>query len=118
MRLLPGEQIVGAICTEQTPLMLITKQGVIGRIDCSGLRYNQRGDLGSMAVQIVAESDRLVGISAGPDLVGVRTSKDRHGRLDPDNINISKPGDKPTQQASLQKGEAIVDVINAIQPNS
>ena len=49
--------------------------------------------------------------------MGVRTSKDRHGRLDPDNINVSKPGDKPTEQASLQKGETIVDVINAIQPN-
>lgn len=116
MRLLTGEQIVGAVCTEQTPLMLITRQGMIGRIDSSGLRYNQRGDLGSMAVQIDAESDRLVGISTGPGLVGVRTSNDRHGRLDPDNINISKPGDKPTEQASLQKGEAIVDVINAIQP--
>ena len=70
-----------------------------------------------MAVQIDAESDRLVGISTGPGLVGVRTNKDRHGRLDADNINISKPGDKLTEQASLQKGEAIVDVINAIQPN-
>ena len=100
MRLLPGEQIVGAVCTEQTPLMLITRQGVIVRIGCSGLRYNQRGDLGSMAVQIDAESDRLVGISTGPGLVGMRTSKDRHGRLDPDNINISKPGDKPTEQTS------------------
>ena len=40
MRLLPGEQIVGAVCTEQTPLTLITRQGVIVRIDCSGLRYN------------------------------------------------------------------------------
>ena len=117
MRLLPGEEIVGAVCTEQTPLMLITRQGVIRRIDCSGLRYNQRGDLGSMAVQIDAESDRLVGISTGPGLVGVRTSKDRHGRLDAANINVSKPGDKPTEQASLQKGETIVDVINAIQPN-
>jgi len=117
MRLLPGEQIVGAVCTEQAPLMLITRQGMIGRIDFSGLRYNQRGDLGSMAVQIDAESDRLVGISTGPGLVGVRTSKDRHGRLDPDNINISKPGNKLTEQASLQKGEVIVAVINAIQPN-
>ena len=91
MRLLPGEQIVGAVCTEQTPLMLITRQGMIGRIDCSGLRYNQRGDLGSMAVQIDAESDRLVGISTGPGLVGVRTSKNRHGHLYADNVDISKP---------------------------
>ena len=109
--------MVGAVCTEQAPLMLFSQRGMIGRIDCSGVRYNQRGDLGSMAVQIDAESDRLVGISTGTGLVGVRTSKDRHGRLDPDNINISKPGDKPTEQASLQKGETIVDVINAIQPN-
>ena len=58
-----------------------------------------------------------MGISTGPGLVGVRTSKDRHGRLDPDSINISKPGDKPTEQTSLQEGETIVDVINAIQPN-
>ena len=117
MRLLPGEQIVGAVCAEQTPLMLFSQQVLIGRVDCSGLRYNQRGDLGSMAVQIDAESDRLVGISTGPGLVGVRTSKDRHGRLYPDNINISKPGDKPTEQASLQKGETIIEVINAIQQN-
>ena len=115
MRLLPGEQIVGAVCAEQTPLMLFSQQGLIGRVDCSGLRYNQRGDLGSMAVQIVAESDRLVGISTGPGLVGLRTSKDRHGRLDPDNINISKPGDKLMEKTSLQSGETIVAVINAIQ---
>ena len=81
------------------------------------LRYNQRGDLGSIAVQIDAESDRLVGISAGADLVGVRTSKDRHGRLNPDGITISKPGDKLMETTSLQSGETIVEVINAIQPN-
>ena len=117
MRLLPGEQIVGAVCTEQAPLMLFSQRGMIGRIDCSGVRYNQRGDLGSMAVQVDAESDRLVGISAGPGLVGVRTSKDRHGRLNPEDINIFKPGDKFMEQTSLQNGETIVEVIEAIQPN-
>ena len=117
MRLLPGEQIVGAVCTEQTPLMLITRQGMIGRIDCSGLRYNQRGDLGSMAVQIDAESDRLVGISAGTGLIGLRTSKDRHGRFDPEEINISQPGEKLIEKTPLQDGETIVEVINAIQTN-
>ena len=67
--------------------------------------------------QVDAESDRLVGISAGTRLVGVRTSKDRHGRLDPEDINISNPGEKLTEQTSLQDGETIVEVINAIQPN-
>ena len=118
MRLLPGEQIVGAVCTEQAPLMLFSQQGMIGRIDISGLRYNQRGDLGSMAVQVDAESDRLVGISAGPGLVGVRTSKDRHGRLNPGDITISKPGEKLMEKTSLQSGETIVEVINPIQSNS
>ena len=118
MRLLPGEQIVGAICTEQTPLMLFSQRGLIGRIDISSLRYNQRGDLGSMAVQMDAESDRLVGISSGTGLVGVRTSKDRHGRLDPEDINISKPGDQLMEKTSLQNGETIAEVINAIQPDS
>ena len=115
MRLLPGEQIVGAVCAEQTPLMLFSQQGLIGRVDCSGLRYNQRGDLGSMAVQVDAESDRLVGISAGTGLVGLRTSKGRHGRFDPEGITISKPGDKLMEKTSLQSGETIVAVINAIQ---
>ena len=78
-------------------------------------RYNQRGDLGSMAVQIDAESDRLVGISSGTRLVGVRTSKDRHGRLNPEDINISQPGEKMIQQTPLQNGETIVEVINAIE---
>ena len=71
-----------------------------------------------MAIKIDAEADRLVGISTGAGLVGVHTSKDRHGRLDPEDINISKPGDKPTEQTSLQNGETIVEVINPIQPNS
>ena len=97
--------------------MLFSQRGLVARIDCSDLRYNQRGDLGSMAVQVDAESDRLVGISAGTRLVGVRTSKDRHGRLDPEDINISNPGEKLTEQTSLQDGETIVEVIDAIQPN-
>ena len=117
MRLLPGEQIIGAVCTEQAQLILFSQQGLIGRIDCSGVRYNQRGDLGSIAVQVDAESDRLVGISAGPGLIGVRTSKERHGRLNPEDITISKPGDKLIEQTSLLSGETIVEVINAIQPN-
>jgi DNA gyrase subunit A len=116
MRLLPGEQIVGAICAQQMPLILFSQRGMIGRIDCSGLRYNQRGDLGSMAVQMDAESDRLVGISTGTGLVGVRTSKERHGRLDPEDINISKPGEKMSEQTPLQNGETIVEVIDPIQP--
>ena len=62
-----------------------------------------------------AESDRLVGTSAGTGLVGVRTSKERHGRLDPEDINISKPGEKMSEQTPLQNGETIVEVIEAIQ---
>ena len=116
MRLMPGEQIVGAVCMEQTSLMLFSQRGLIGRIDCSGLRYNQRGDLGSMAVQVDAEADRLVGISVGTGLVGVRTSKDRHGRLNPEELNIAQPGEKLIKQTHLQDGETIVEVINAIQP--
>ncbi|MCP4889111.1 MAG: topoisomerase IV, partial [Planctomycetaceae bacterium] len=117
MRLLPGEQIVGAVCTEQTPLMMFSQRGLIGRVDCSDLRYNQRGDLGSMAVQVDAESDRLVGISAGTGLVGIRTNKDRHGRFDPEAINISQPGEKLIEQTLLQNEETIVEVIDAIQSN-
>jgi len=118
MRLLPGEQIVGAVCAEQTPLMLFSQRGLIGRVDCSDLRYNQRGDLGSMAVQVDTESDRLIGISAGTGLVGVRTSKDRHGRFNPEDITISKPGEKLMENTPLQSGETIVEVINAIQTNA
>ena len=115
MRLLPGEQIIGAACTEQTPVILVSQRGLIGRIDCSGLRYNQRGDLGIMAVQVDAKSDRLVGMSDGTGLAGLRTSKDRHGRLDPEELNISQPGEKLIEQTPLQDGETIVDVINTIQ---
>ena len=37
--------------------------------------------------------------------------------LDPEDIHISNPGEKLTKQSSLQDGETIVEVINAIQPN-
>ena len=116
MRLLPGEQIVGAFCADETTLMLVSQRGMIGRIDVSDVRYNKRGDLGSMAVQMDAESDRLVGISTGTGLIGLHTSKERHGRLDQEDINISKPGEKMSEQIPLQNGETIVEVINAIQP--
>ena len=102
MRLLPGERLLGAISSEQPQLMMVSRKGLMGYVDCSGLRYNQRGDLGSMAVDIEAESDRLVGISDGTGLVGLRTSKDRHGRMDPNEINITQPGEGLSHQTTLQ----------------
>ena len=68
-----------------------------------------------MAVQIDTESDRLVGISNRTGLVGVRTSKERHGRMNPDEISISQPGERLSQQTSLQNGETIVEMVNTIQ---
>ena len=85
------------------------------RLDTSELRFGQRGDLGSLAVKLVSESDRLVGLSSSEDLAGLVTSNGRHGRLDPNSLETRQPGADFSDQLALQSNETLVELISAIQ---
>ena len=115
MRRLPGEQLIGAVTPDQPQLLLISSGGAMVRLDTSELRFGQRGDLGSLAVKLVSESDRLVGLSSSEDLAGLVTSNGRHGRLDPNSLETRQPGADFSDQLALQSNETIVELISAIQ---
>ena len=115
MRRLPGEQLIGAVTPDQPQLLLISSGGAMVRLDTSELRFGQRGDLGSLAVKLVSESDRLVGLSSSEDLAGLVTSNGRHGRLDPNSLETTQPGADFSDQLALQSNETIVELISAIQ---
>ena len=115
MRRLPGEQLIGAVTPDQPQLLLISSAGALVRIDTSGLRYGERGDLGSMAVKLKSASDRLVGLSSSDNLVGIVTSQGRHGRFDPNSLDTAQAGSEFSDQLSLQQNETVVELISAIQ---
>ncbi len=116
MRRLPGEMLIGAITPEQPQLLLMSRAGALVRINTSELRYSQRGDLGTIAVSLNNETDRLVGFSSLDDITGIVTSNGRHGRFDPNSLETVEPGAEFSDQLSLQKDETILELISTIHP--
>ena len=83
MRLLPGEDLVGALCPSEPTVLLVSEQGHLARIDLTSIRPSQRGDLGSMAIQLTGNADRITGLAEANGLIGMVSTEQRHGRIDP-----------------------------------
>ena len=86
MRMLPGETLVGAVSqsTGGADLLVGSRNGTLMRLSLSALRRCKRGDLGEMAITLEGkgnDADRLVSVCSCVNLVGVVTSKGRHGRV-------------------------------------
>ena len=114
MRLLPGEQLIGALCPLEPTVLLVSGQGQFARIDLSSIRSSQRGDLGSMAIQITSDTDRITGITETNGLIGIVSTEQRHGRIDPTTLEITNPGDAFSNQIELHQGEAITVLVPQI----
>ena len=114
MRLLPGEQLIGALCPLEPTVLLVSGQGQFARIDLSSIRSSQRGDLGSMAIQITSDTDRITGMTEANGLIGIVSTEQRHGRIDPTNLEITNPGDAFSNQIELHQGEAITVLVPQI----
>ena len=114
MRLLPGEDLVGALCPSEPTVLLVSEQGHLARIDLTSIRPSQRGDLGSMAIQLTGNADRITGLAEANGLVGMVSTEQRHGRIDPTTLEITNSGDAFSNQIELHKGEAITDLIPQI----
>jgi DNA gyrase subunit A len=114
MRLLPGEQLIGALCPLEPTVLLVSGQGQFARIDLSSIRSSQRGDLGSMAIQITSDTDRITGMTEANGLIGIVSTEQRHGRIDPTTLEITNPGDAFSNQIELHQGEAITVLVPQI----
>ncbi|MEB3182833.1 MAG: DNA topoisomerase (ATP-hydrolyzing), partial [Cyanobacteriota bacterium] len=76
LRLLPGEEVVGAACVDAgASVLLATLQGRLKRLPVEELRSCQRGDLGQIGLRLLDRSDRLVDLQGdGSALIGVQLS--------------------------------------------
>ena len=114
MRLLPGEDLVGALCPTEPTVLLVSEQGHLARIDLTSIRPSQRGDLGSMAIQLTGDADRITGLAEANGLIGMVSTEQRHGRIDPTTLEITNSGDAFSNKIELHQGEAITDLIPQI----
>lgn len=114
MRLLPGEDLVGALCPTEPTVLLVSEQGHLARIDLISIRPSQRGDLGSMAIQLTGDADRITGLVEANGLIGMVSTEQRHGRIDPTTLEITNSGDAFSNQIELHQGETITDLIPQI----
>ncbi|MCX5950501.1 MAG: DNA topoisomerase 4 subunit A [Cyanobacteria bacterium] len=73
MRLLPGEQVVGAATSESSgDVVLASRLGQLKRLALASLRQCQRGDLGQIGLRFLDRSDELVDLQGpGPTMMGV-----------------------------------------------
>ncbi len=114
MRLLPGEDLVGALCPTEPTVLLVSEQGHLARIDLTSIHPSQRGDLGSMAIQLTGDADRITGLVEANGLIGMVSTEQRHGRIDPTTLEITNSGDAFSNQIELHQGETITDLIPQI----
>ena len=115
MRLLPGEQLAAAMVPETPSVVIISLQGQISRIDLSTLRQSQRGDLGTMVVQLNDDADRIAGVSAAEGLIGVRSSEQRNGRIDSSILEDLPTGQPFNDQLNLKTNETIIEITRSIE---
>jgi DNA gyrase subunit A len=76
LRLLPGEQVVGAACVAaDATVLLATRQGRLKRLAVDEIRPCQRGDLGQIGLRLVERSDSVVDLRGGDcAVVGIQLS--------------------------------------------
>jgi DNA gyrase subunit A len=67
-----------------------------------------------MAIQITGDTDRITGITETNGLIGIVSTEQRHGRIDPTTLEITNPGDAFSNQIELHQGEAITVLVPQI----
>jgi DNA gyrase subunit A len=115
MRLLPEEQLIGALSLDEqseSDLILATQRGRLIRQPLNELRLCRRGDLGDVVIKLHEDqepNDRVVAISSADTLLGVISSQGRHGRL----LSADIATDQGLQ-LPLKAEETLVDLIPII----
>ncbi|EAU75337.1 DNA topoisomerase (ATP-hydrolyzing) subunit A [Synechococcus sp. RS9916] len=112
MRMLPGETLVGAVSQSAggENLLVGSRNGALRRLSLSSLRRCKRGDLGEMAITLQGkgnDADRLVSACTCADLVGVVTSKGRHGRI----LSAELGGNEGSTALTLKTDEQLSQLV-------
>ena len=84
MRLLPGEEVVGAACCpdDEGSVLLASAGGQVKKLAVAELRRCQRGDLGQIGLRFQQRGDQLVDLCAGSaELVAARVGEAKSVRL-------------------------------------
>jgi DNA gyrase subunit A len=116
LRLLPEEQLVGAVSLPaDAPGQLIaaTGQGRLIRRPLGDLRLCHRGDLGDLAIDLnaaAAPDDRLVSVCLAAPLLGLISSQGRHGRIAGTAISSDHSLELPLREGETL--QALVPLIN------
>ena len=94
MRLLPGEQVVGAACCPASggSVVLASAGGQVKKLAVGELRRCQRGDLGQIGLRFEQRGDQLVDLCTGSaDLVSARIGDTRSVRLATGELTAEDP---------------------------
>ena len=122
MRLLPSEAIVGAISSNDLVtdnIILFTKKGKFRKINTAHLRACKRGDLGNIGIKLnetKKDSDYVVNISNGSNLIGIITNENRNARIEGSSIKTLNKEEKDLIIPNLRKNEFITDIVQLIKP--
>ena len=89
LRLLPGEQVVGAAAvTAGGSLLLASQQGQLKRLSVAELRSCQRGDLGQIGLRFAERNDQLADLCSGDAPLVSVLAGERSLRLDPSTLAL------------------------------
>jgi DNA gyrase subunit A len=117
MRLLPGEQVVGAASVAKDgEVLLASRLGQLKKLQVASLRLCQRGDLGQIGLRFLQRSDQLVDLQgADTPLVGVRLvgSEGRHLRWSVGEL-ASEDSTASGLQLPLRPGEQIRELVPSV----
>ena len=114
MRLLPGEDVVGAASVQSGgEVLLASRMGQLKKLRVESLRLCQRGDLGQIGLRFLQRTDQLVDLrGAEGTMVGVRLDgrEARHLRWSVTNLP-GEDGSTPGTQLPLKPGESIAELV-------
>jgi DNA gyrase subunit A len=114
MRLLPGEQVVGATSVAKDgEVLLASRLGQLKKLQVASLRLCQRGDLGQIGLRFLQRSDQLVDLQgADTPLVGVRLEEGegRHLRWSVGEL-ASEDSTASGLQLPLRPGEQVRELV-------
>ncbi len=123
MRLFPGEQIISALTVdkeENCNIILITKNGSVIKHSLNTIKLNSKGDLGNTYIELKdskKSQDRVIQVYNGNQLVGIRTSKGKNGRVSSEQIEKIKFNEEQKKAFNLSEGETIEKVTPLINRN-
>ncbi len=124
MKLLPGENLIGAITTypsQNSKIILISRNGSLVKHSLNNLRSCEKGDLGTMYMNFIDKNnkkDRLINIYDGKYLAGIMTNEGKNGRVGSSLIEKVPINEIQEKAFNLGKNELIEKVIPLIEENT